>query len=97
MISFLLICPIVASALYFSLGLVNPYETNWRFSRRCSNPEGAPLGSTNPVGGYEGGMASERFCGVCWASERFCGASERFCVGSVVGAIWEVIYKMILE
>ena len=43
--------------------------------------------STNPVGGYEGGMASERFCGVCWASERFCGASERFCVGSVVGAI----------
>ena len=51
---------------------------------------------TNPVEPYEGGLASERFCGVCWASERFCGASERFCVGSVVGAIWGVIYKMIL-
>ena len=40
-------------------------------------------------------MASERLCGGCWASETFCGASERFCVGSVVGAIWGVIYKVI--
>ena len=78
------------SALEFSMHAVFA-------STRVAPPNAELDASTNPVGGYEGGMASERFCGVCWASERFCGASERFCVGSVVGAIWGVIYKMILE